>query len=82
MIGTLSEMPPSISDWRCGSTGANTAGTDMLARITSGRSPPRQHHALAGSAVGGHDAKRQAEIIEVARAPHRQQSACEQFKPA
>ncbi|WP_297900187.1 hypothetical protein [Metallibacterium sp.] len=40
--GTLSETPPSTSDWPCGSTGVNTAGADMLARIASDRSPPRR----------------------------------------
>ncbi|MCY1422541.1 hypothetical protein D9M71_382260 [compost metagenome] len=38
-IGTLSVMPPSTSSRPPISTGANTAGIDMLARITWGRWP-------------------------------------------
>ena len=58
-------MPPSTSSRPSISTGANTPGADMLARIAAVRSPRSSTTALAGLEVGRDRAERRRQLVEI-----------------
>ena len=72
LMGRFSASPPSTSSRPSNSTGANTPGADMLARMAIARSPLSMQHGLAGLQIGRHRAKWRGQQVEIRAVAERQ----------